>query len=296
MKYLITSLFAICIFALSASAKVEKTTIQLQKGQMQVFDYGTIKLHAYQTNDMMTNYVLILEKVGKAVMIESPAFWDNFNELRTYLIDNNLKIDAIIPSYHPLGASFIDTKELANMDVYFTQHVLDYWETGFGAVMKQGIPKVFGDKVDSSFYKPTIVLEEGETEISGIKMILKKSYDGFDVEIPEINTVYVHILGHDSHSEILGHEHLESSIVNFKQYLAKGYLSFLSSHYEPETKIDMETKVAYLEEMKVIVEKSHNADEFIKSMQDAFPGYNERYLNRTSEMFFSNAPKKHKHK
>ena len=274
---------------------ITETNIQLEKGNVQVFDYGKVKLHAYQTKDMMNDYVLILEKGRKAVMIESPAFWDNFDELRTYLADNKLKVDAILPSYHPLGATFIDTKELADMDVYFTQHVLDYWEKGFGSVMKAGIPKAFGDKVDKSFYQPTVMLEEGETKVAGIKMLISKSYDGFDIEIPEINTVYVHILGHDTHSEILGHEHLESSIVNFKRYLDKGYSTFLSSHYAPETKADMETKVAYLEEMDKIVAKSHNADEFTTNMKAAFPDYKEGYLPATVRAFYSNETQGHKH-
>lgn len=300
MKNLISGLLIVVTIVFSScentkTTEQQKTSVQLEKGTVQIFDFGKVKLHAYQTNDVMTNYVLILEKAGKAVMIESPAFWDNFNELRAYLVDNNLKIDAILPSYHPLGATFIETKYLSDMDVYFTQHVLDYWETGFGAVMKEGIPKVFGDKVDPSFYKPTVMLKEGETEIAGIKMIITKSYDGFDIEIPEINTVYVHILGHDAHSEILGHEHLESSIVNFKSYLDKNYTTYLSSHYKPETKTDMETKLAYLKKMKKIVAESHNEDEFISKMQEAFPGYNERYLKRTAEMFYSNKPKEHKH-
>lgn len=277
-------------YTLKSEAKAKKL-----KGTFKVVDFGAVKLHVYQTNDHMTDYVFILEKEGKAVMLESPAFKDNFEELRTYMISNKINIEAIIPSYHPLGANFINTKELAGIDVYFTQHVLDYWKEGFGAVMKKGIPHVFGDKVDSSLCKPTVITKEGETEIAGIRMIFTESYDGFDIEIPEINTVYVHILGHNSHSEILGHEHLESSIANFKNYLNKGYTTYLSSHCAPETKANMETKLAYLKEMKKIVAKSHNENEFIDKMRAAYPNYSERYLKRTAEMFFTNKSKVHRH-
>ncbi len=278
----------------SFTVKSENKTME-KKGSFELIDLGEVKLHAYKTNDMMNDYVLILEKEGKAVMIESPAFWDNFDELRVYLADNKIKVDAIFPSYHPLGASFINTNELADMDVYFTQHVLDYWKSGFGAVMKAGIPKAFGDKVDTSMYKPTVVLKEGETEVAGIKMVITKSYDGFDIEIPEINAVYVHILGHDTHSEILGHEHLESSIKNFKKYLAKGYTNYLSSHYKPETKADMQTKLAYLKEMKKIVSISHTAEEFTQAMYEAFPNYKEGYLPATTRSFFTQEPQGDKH-
>lgn len=275
--------------------KLSTKLIQLEKGTVQVTDFGTVKLHAYQTNDMMNDYVIILEKAGKAAMIESPAFWDNFEEFRNYMIENRIKVDAILPSYHPLGGSFIETAAFENMNIYFTQHVLDYWEKGFGAVMKAGIPQAFGDKVDSKFYKPTVMLQEGETTVAGFKMILTKSYDGFDIEIPEINAVYVHILGHDTHSEILAPEHLESSIVNFKKYLDKGYTKFLSSHYTPETKQNMETKVAYLENMKTIVADSETAEDFLKTMKALYPNYKEGYLLATARTFYSNEASEHKH-
>lgn len=98
--------------------------------------------------------------------------------------------------------------------------------------MKAGIPKVFGNQIDLTFYEPTVLLKAGAADIAGIKMISNTFYDGFDIEIPEIKTVYVHIFGHDTHSEIISREHLRSSIVNLKAYLNKGYQTFLSSHYE----------------------------------------------------------------
>ncbi len=278
----------------SYSVKTEAKDL-LKKGTFEQIKIKDVTIHAYQTKDMMNDYVLMIEKAGKTVMIESPAFWDNFNELRTYITANSLKIDAIMPSYHPLGATFINTKELANMDIYFTQHVLDYWEKGFGAVMKAGIPQAFGDKVDASFYTPTVMLKEGETEVAGIKMILRKSYDGFDIEMPEINTVYVHILGHDTHSEILGEEHLKSSIKNFKRYLSEGYTTFLSSHHAPETKADMEEKLAYLKQLQKIIKKSHTAEEFTENMKAAYPNYKEGYLAATTRSFFGNETNNHKH-
>ncbi len=259
----------------------------LGKGSIEVYELGAVKMHVYQTNDMMNDFVIVLEKAGKTVMIEAPAFWDNFDEFNKYLTENNLNIDAIIPSYHPLGATLTEKEALKNSKTYLTQQTLDYWETGYGAVMKAGIPKIFGDKVDPTFYNPTELVKEGETEISGIKMIFNNAYDGFDIEIPEINTVYVHILGSDSHSEILSREHLNSSIKNFKKYLKKDYQTFLSSHHKPETKADMEIKLAYLKEMKKIVKQSKTGDKFVANMKSAFPTYKEGYLMASAAQLFA---------
>ena len=53
------------------------TNIKLNKGEMNIYDFGNIKLHAYKTNDFIDYEVFILEKNCKAVLIESPCFFDN---------------------------------------------------------------------------------------------------------------------------------------------------------------------------------------------------------------------------
>ena len=60
------------------------TRVNLEKGEMNVYDFGGIKLHAYKTNDFIDDEVFILEKNGKAVVIESPCFFDNNKELEIY--------------------------------------------------------------------------------------------------------------------------------------------------------------------------------------------------------------------
>jgi len=260
--------------------------IQMEKGILQVHDYGSIKMHVYNTRDLMDDYVFILEKAGNAVIIESPAFYTNFDELRNYLVENNINIEGILTPYHPLEATFIQYEALADTPVYMTQTVLDFWETGFGSVMKQGIPKHFGTKVDSAFYKQPVLLDEGATEIAGIQLIITDTCDGFNIEIPEIKAVYLHILGHDAHSEILGHEHLDEMIANLETYTDHDYITFLSSHYRPETKEDALSKIEYLKGMKKIVAESATREEFIKKMKAAYPTYKDRYLPTTAGQFY----------
>ena len=63
------------------------TTVKLAKGEMNIYDFGTVKLHAYKTNDFIDDEVFIVEKNGKAVVIESPCFFGNNRELDEYLKD-----------------------------------------------------------------------------------------------------------------------------------------------------------------------------------------------------------------
>lgn len=50
------------------------TRIKLGKGEMHLYECGKLRLHAYKTNDFMDDEVFLLEKDGRAVAIESPAF------------------------------------------------------------------------------------------------------------------------------------------------------------------------------------------------------------------------------
>lgn len=77
-------------------------TIALEKGEINLYDFGQIKLHAYKTNDFMDDEVFIVENNGVAVIIESPCFYDNIAELTAYV--NGMEIAGILVAYHGAGA------------------------------------------------------------------------------------------------------------------------------------------------------------------------------------------------
>lgn len=270
----------------AAETEINSPAKQMKVGTMQIRDFGSIKMHSYNTKDLMDDYVFILEKAGKAVIIESPAFHANFDELQHYLNEKKIDVEGIFTPYHPLGATFAENKAMADTEIYMTQTVLDFWEAGFGSVMKQGIPKRFGKEVDANCYKPTVLLDEGQIKVADIEVIITDTYDGFNIEIPEIKAVYVHILGHDAHSEILGPEHLDEMIEKLMEYTENGYTTFLSSHYRPETNEDAITKIAYLKGMKRVFATSKTAEEFVKNMKAAYPEYKTRYLTPTASLLY----------
>ena len=99
--------------------------VKLTKGEVNVYDFGTVKLHAYKTNDFINNEVFIVEKNGNAVIIESPCFFDNIKELTEYL--NNISVAGMLVSYHGAGATFLPV-----VPKYATQNAVDYSENGGG--------------------------------------------------------------------------------------------------------------------------------------------------------------------
>lgn len=165
-------LIALCALAPLTQAMsrqpIELKQNEMQHGEMDVRDFGSIKMHVYNTKDSMDDFVLILEKKGKAVLIESPAFYANFDELAAYLAKRDITAEGILTPYHPLGGSFINHEHMTGMKAYLSEHVLEYWKTGFGAVMKAGIPKRFGDQVDGTMYDPSVLLKTGPIKMAGI--------------------------------------------------------------------------------------------------------------------------------
>lgn len=203
------------------------TTVSLQKGEMNIYDFEDIKLHAYKTNDFIDDEVFIVEKDGRAVIIESPCFFDNIKELTEYLKD--IKVEGILIAYHGAGAAF-----LPKVPKYATQNAIDYSENGGGKVLIENFTNTFGEIFDSSVHKITNVIEEDKVTIGGIVFVIKQTAEAFDITIPEINAVYTHMLGHDCHSIVAGAAHADGIAAELKGYISKGYDLILTSHYTPE--------------------------------------------------------------
>ncbi|NDO18847.1 hypothetical protein FMM68_04155 [Lachnospiraceae bacterium MD329] len=255
-------------------------TITLTKGEMNVYDLGKVRLHAYKTNDFMTDEVFIIEQNKKAVIIESPCFFDNNQELEEYLKD--VKVEGILIAYHGAGASF-----LPNVPKYATQNAKDYLENGGGKALIDNFTTVFGNAFDNSIHKITNIIENGKNTIGGIDFIITSTSDAFDIEIPEINAVYTHMLGHDCHSIVAGTTHADAIIKQLNGYIDNGYSLILTSHYTPEDLKDAETKIAYLKDLKYIAEKCTNAEEFKSEVSKRYKNYSgENYLDMTAGFFF----------
>ncbi len=256
-------------------------TVKLTKGEVNVYNFGTVKLHAYKTNDFIDNEVFVVEKNGKAVIIESPCFFDNNKEFTEYL--NGLEVAGMLIAYHGAGATF-----MPNVPKYATKNAVEYSENGGGKDLITNFTNTFGDIFDNSVHQITNIIEEGKVTIGGIDFVIKQTSEAFDIEISEINAVYTHMLGHDCHSIIAGAGHADAIIHQLSDYIKKGYGLILTSHYTPEDLKDAQTKINYIENLKKIAEKCGNADDFKKEVEKEYPDYSgENYLDMTAGFFFA---------
>ena len=166
--------------------------------------------------------MFILEKAGRAVLIEAPCFTDNERELADYLKNQNLPVDGMLLAYHMAGAAF-----LPEAKKYATPNAEEYGHRGGGRALIDQFQTTFGDCFDSGIHSITHHLTEGPVTIGGIDFIITITPEAFDIVIPEINAVYTHMLGHDCHSIVAGPGHADAIIAQLQMYLQKGYLSLI---------------------------------------------------------------------
>ena len=255
--------------------------VALAKGEVGVYDFGAVKLHAYKTNDPIDDEVFVVEKNGKAVVMESPCFHDNISELTDYL--KNLKVEGMFVAYHGAGATF-----LPDVPKYATANAAAYSANGGGKALIDGFTAAFGAAFDNTVHRVTNLIDEGRITVGGMDFVIHPTQEAFDIEIPEIHAVYTHMLGHDCHSIVAGAGHADAIIAQLRGYIAKDYCLILTSHDTPEDLKDAETKIAYLEDLKLLAAQSGDAETFKAKVSARYPQYSgQNYLDMTAGFFFA---------
>ncbi|MCW2118055.1 MULTISPECIES: hypothetical protein [unclassified Flavobacterium] len=260
--------------------------VQLKKGTMQIFDYGETKVHVYETKGFFNTHAFFIEKKGKGVLIETPPMKDNYKELVDYIVGLGYKDIDVMVSYHLIGKHFFDTDKLKFNHIYSNQESLDYMKNS-GNESLSVLKKVSGQDLDETTIVPTDLLKAGAQEISGIPFIITPTGFGFDVEMPAIKAVHLHMVGHDNHTMIFNTEFIDTVIKELTAFQEKGYTTYFSSHSAPETSGDVTIKINYLKEMKALLSAAKNEEEFIQKMDKAYPNFGWRnYLLGSAKMLY----------
>ncbi|MDO5854006.1 MAG: hypothetical protein Q4Q62_08255, partial [Thermoplasmata archaeon] len=213
---------------------------------------------------------------------ELPCFKDSIEAVTSWLQETGITVEAKLVSYHAAGSSF-----LPGVRSIMTSSSHTYNTVGGGKGLVDSFAGAFGEAFDQSIPQADEIIGAGETEIAGIKLVIVPNDEAYEVEIPEANAVYMHMLGHDCHSIVAGPGHADAIIANLRGYLDRGFELFLSSHYGPETRQDVETKIAYLGMLKETAAASPSAEDFRARVAEACPGYSgANYLDMTAGMFF----------
>ena len=186
-------------------------------------------------------------------------------------------------AYHIAGGTF-----LKNVKKYTTHHADKYNNRGPGRDLITKFTNNFGDIFDNNSHKITNYIDERTITIADIRFNIIPTDEAYDIEIPEINSIYTHMLGSNCHSIITSVEHAKSMIVTLKEYISKNYNLILTSHYIPEDINAIKAKISYIENLLNIAKDSSNAKDFIDKVKTEYPNYNGvNYLEMTANCLFN---------
>lgn len=261
---------------------MEVSKVNLKKGFVEIYNFGEIKLHSYQTNDLMYDESYILENNDKVLLVEFPAFYENLGEFEEYVKGLNKNIIGKVFSDHPNGGTiFKDVKG------YASAGTIKSMKEGTINGLVTGFETAFGGTFAKEYHEITDILKDNQVNIGGFELNITYHDENIEIEFPQIGCIYTHMLGHDCHSIVAGEGHANAIIEQLKGYKSKGYNLVLSSHYTPKTLKDVDTKIAYLEELKVLASDSNNINEFKDKVKAKYPEYSGlNYLDMTAVFFF----------
>lgn len=269
-----------CFAALAETAL--RTEIALELGTVTVYDFGDVRLHAYNTNDALGDECYLIESAEGLVMLETSAFTENLVEWKDYIDGLNKPLMGALLAYHPNGYEIF-----GDVTIYATENALANWQEG-GSIraLTDNFVAGFGDAVAANLPEQAEIVEFDETlTLAGVDFIIRnEGDDSYGVEIPAINCVYIHMLGSDCHNILTSREHIAAFIDELKGY---DYELVLTSHYAPEGEDAVATKIAYLEKALELAGTCVDAESFTEAMNLAFPDYaGANYLEMTAGMLY----------
>lgn len=261
------------------------TQEQLADGQVTIYDYGRIKMHAYQTKDALGDECYVFETKQGLVLLESTILKKDISAWQGYIKNLNKPVVGALMSYHPNG--FADYKQAP---VYATEHAVTSWQKGGGIYAIVGnLTKMFGDSADPAMPGNAEKLSVGKSiNLAGIKFnIIDAGDDAYSVEIPEIHAIYRHMMGSDVHNILVSKAHIATELQTMKNYQKKNYAVILTGHYVPEGQAAVAKKIAYLETLQKLADTCTTANEFISAVEKAFPDYQgKNYLQMTAGFLY----------
>lgn len=250
----------------------------LSAGSVTIYDYGTVKLHVYNTADALGNTCYLVEGQNALVGIEMPAFTEHLDAWQAYISSLGKPMNDVFVDAHPTGASY-----LAGKNIYGTQGTKDAIEGGSTKATVDGLTTSFGDALHADLAVIDHVVPAGPITIAGIQFNIVDEGDTYSIEIPAQHMVYTHMLGGNSHSILTSTAHMDGMMATLRDYQQKGYDYILSSHSMPETQDAVSAKISYVQKAKELAASCTTSQDFIAAMESAFPGYSGvNYLEMTA--------------
>lgn len=250
-----------------------------------VYDFGEVRLHAFNTQDAISDVCYLVEGPNALVGIELPAFVDDYKPWLGYAASLGKPFENVWVANHPQGGD-----QLGDMTVWGTQAAVDSITAGQVRATSDGLAQQFGDAWDSSYATPSQVVEDGPVTVAGIDFVVVSSGDTYDLQISAANAVYTHMLGKTVHSIIASIEGIDATIATLQGYQEQGFDLVLTSHCMPEGQDAVAEKIAYLGKARELAVSCTSGEEWQAAMRESFPGYaGDNYLEMSAGYLFPQA-------
>jgi len=105
--------------------------------------------------------------------------------------------------------------------IFSTEKAYNFAHKGKAKELTKNFKLAFGEKFDDKINNISDYIKPGLVNIAGIVMEIKETEDAFDIELTEINSIYIHMLSHDSHSIVEGKANADILIQTIKELSEK---------------------------------------------------------------------------
>lgn len=263
----ITILAMAAAIGLAANAQQGGAT---NKGDFETKDFGSFKLHVYNSNDVMSDASYIIEAPNALVTMEQPLFKDNAAEFDRYLGSLGKPVAKRIADYH-LGGT-------GDSELVMAEGMAAFTKQGAYAAMMEGFAKNFGDAIVSL---PTGKAEEiafGKAmTCDGVEFSFSHGVAS-DFPAASINiggkayfSHWAPAKAHMNALQITSPEAIDAEITEADNALRSGCEVFIGGHGGMADKSAEEFKAKYLRTMKEIYRGNKTAQTFVAAMKQAFP-------------------------
>lgn len=248
------------------------SAIVAQAGNFTSYDYGSFKLHLYNSGDAMGDASYIVEGKKELVVLEVPLFKENAREFDAYVAKLGKPVVAAIADYHE-GAR-------QNAKLYVAEGMKSFFVGPIYGGMMNGFHKQWGESIVAlpDLASATEIGFGKTVKLAGVDFKFEK---GASSDFPAASvliggkaylTHWAPAKAHVSPLQISSLAAIDAEILAAKASLASGAELFLGGHGGAADKESVEFKIAYLENLKNLAEKFHDAETLADAIEKAYPG------------------------
>lgn len=255
----IIAILAVALMAVPAFAK----------GSFEVRDFGSFKLHVYNSGDVMTDASFIVESENGIVKMEVPLFKADSAQFEDYAAALGKKTIAVIGDYH-----------LGNQDNMILPEGMNAFSRGpvYGGMM-EGFKKSFGDSmIDLPLGSGAEILFGKKQYIDGVSY---EFHHGPANDFPDADILiggkvllghWAPVKAHLGSLQLSSSEAVDQLIDASQAELRTGARLFLGGHNGVGKRSDLRFKLRYLKTVKKLLAAESSAEGFASALKAAYPG------------------------